>query len=189
MIYIVIFILVIVVLILLKTMVRISFAKPERQSSINVVNNSYLSTLKAFVSEADYEQIIGKTIFFTAWSSFCKGSIQGIPVLNQLQLKYSDNSKVVFISYCSDLKPSAIPAFLKTYKLKMDYRFLTAGEGLRSSLRTILSRNPDLSHIDPTIDSSNMSFIIDADEKVLYYKGGGLIKNDLQTIFPILDKI
>lgn len=169
--------------------IRIGFSKSQDINKINVVDNSYLSTLKAFISEADYEQIIGKVIFFTTWNSFCRASIQGIPVLNKIQMKYIANNNIVFISYCSDLKPSTIEVFLKRRKLDLDFRYLTAAEGLRSSLRTILSCNPNLGPIDPTIDSLNMSFIIDGDENVLYYKGGGLNKNDLPLIFSVLDRV
>jgi len=168
---------------------RIGFYKPEDRSKMNVVDNSYISTLKVFISEADYEHIIGKVIFFTTWNSFCRGSIEGISILNQLQIKYNDNKKIVFISYCSDLKPSSIEAFLKTRKLDLKFRFLNASEGLRSSLRTILSRDPTVVRIDPTIDSLNMSFIIDVDETVLYYKEGGMVKNEIPMIVSILDEI
>lgn len=184
------FVLVIVLLIYLNVIdIRIGGFKSKDRFKIKVIDNSYISTLKVFISPEDYEHIIGKVIFFTTWNSFCRGSIAGIPVLNQIQMRYTDNNKIVFISYCSDLKPPFIAAFLKKRKLDMDFKYLTAGEGLRSSLRTILSHNPDLGPIDPTIDSLNMSFIIDVDENVLYYKGGGLMKKDLPLIFSILDKI
>lgn len=187
--YLISFVLIIALLIYFKVIdIRIRFSKSKDRFKINVVDNSYISTLKVFISEEDYNHISGKMIFFNCWSSFCRGSIDAIPALNQIQMKYSNNNKIVFISYCSDLKPSSIPAFLKKMKLTINFRFLTATEGLRSSLRTILSRNPSLGSIDPTIDSSNMSFIIDVNEKVLYYKGGGVRKNDLPLIFSILDE-
>lgn len=184
------FVLIIVLLIYLKVIdIRIGGFKSKDRFKIKVIDNSYISTLKVFISPEDYEHIIGKVIFFTTWNSLCRGSIEGIPVLNQIQMKYTDNNKIVFISYCSDLKPPSIAGFLKKRKLDMDFKFLTASEGLRSSLRTILSRNSHLGPIDPTIDSLNMSFIIDVDENVLYYKGGGLMKKDLPIIFSILGKI
>jgi thiol-disulfide isomerase/thioredoxin len=184
------FVLIIALLIYFKVIdIRIADSKSQDRFKINVVNNSYISTLKAFITPEDYEHIIGKVIFFTTWNSFCRGSIEGIPVLNQIQMKYADSNKIVFLAYCSDLKTSSIAAFLESRKLHMDFRFLTAEEGLRSSLRTILSSNPGLGPIDPTLDGLNMSFIIDAQEKVLYYKGGGLMKKDLPLIFPILDKV
>lgn len=189
--YIISFALIIALLIYFRVIdIRISFSKSKDRFLVNVVDDSFLSTLKVFISAEDYEYIIGKVIFFTTWNSYCKGSIEGIPALHQIQMKYHDNDKVVFIAYCSDLTPIAIPLFLEARKLNMNYRFLTtAGEGLRSSLRTLLSRNPDLGPIDPTIDSFNMSFIIDVDEKVLYYKTGGLLMKDLPFIISILDEI
>ena len=152
MIYFASFIIIVVLLLYFKIIdIRIGFSKPEDKSKINVVDNSYISTLKVFISEDDYEHIIGKVIFFTTWNSMCKGSIEGIPILDKLQKEYSDNNKIVFISYCSDLQPSSINKFLKRRKLEMNFRFISSREGLRSSLRTILSRNPNLPPINPTV--------------------------------------
>ena len=189
--YIISFALIIALLIYFKVIdIHISSAKSNDRFLVNVVDDSYLSTLKAFISAEDYEYIIGKVIFFTTWNSHCRGSIEGIPALSQIQMKYHENDKVVFIAYCSDLTPTAIPLFLKARKLNMNYRFLsTAGEGLRSSLRTLLSRNPGWPPIDPTVDFFNLSFIIDADEKVLYYNIGGMTKNELPAISTILNKV
>jgi thiol-disulfide isomerase/thioredoxin len=116
--YILSFVFIIALLIYLKVIdIRIGFSKSKDRFKINVVDNSYISTLKEFISTDDYKHIIGKVIFFTTWNSLCRGSIEGIPVLNQIQMKYTDNNKIVFISYCSDLKPSSIAAFFKKRKL------------------------------------------------------------------------
>ncbi|MDB5202178.1 MAG: hypothetical protein JWQ27_1587 [Ferruginibacter sp.] len=170
--------------------IRVSFAKSNDRFLVNIVDNSYLSTLKAFISAEDYEYTRGKVIFFTTWNSHCRGSIEGIPALNQIQLKYHASDNLVFIAYCSDLKANAIPAFLNAMKLKLDYRMLTTnGEGLRSSLRTLLARSPDWPPIDPAIDFLNLSFIIDANEKILYYNLGGMTMKELPAISAILDKV
>ncbi len=188
--YIISFALIIVLLIFFKVIdIRISFSKSQDRFLVNVVDDSYLSTLKAFISAEDYEYIAGKVIFFCAWNSFCRGSIDEIHVLDKVQTRYRDNKKIVFISYCRDPKPQFMAAFLKKMKLTMNFRHLTThNEGLRSSLRTLLSKNPNLGHIDPMIDFSSLSFIIDTDEKVLYCHNVGQIKKELSLIYSILDK-
>ena len=104
-------------------------------------------------------------------------------------MSYKDNEKIVFISYCNDLEPGSIPAFIKKRNLELNYRFLNSGEGLRGSQRTILSGNPNLPHIDPFIDSVPMNFIIDKNEKVLFYKNGSLTDDDLLMISSILNGV
>ena len=164
-------------------------SKFENESKIKVINNSFLDTFKNFIDKTDYEYITGKVIFFNTWATWCGSCIKEIPILNQLQLMHNDTEKIAFISYCNDLEPSAIPAFIKKRNLELNYRFLTSGEGLRSSLRTILSNNPNLSHIDPLIDSVPMNFIIGQNEEVLYYKNGSLTDDDLLTISSILNEV
>lgn len=179
---------VIIILIYFKFIdIRIRLSKSNDINKINVVDQSYIQTLQAFISPEDYKQIKGKIIFFTTWNSFCRGSIEGIPFLNHIQMRYSNNTKIVFASYCSDLKASSIDAFLKSRKVKMNFLNLTSKEGLRSSLRTILSSNKDLTPIDPKIDTMNMTFIVDAKDRILYYRGGGMTKEDLPLICSILD--
>jgi thiol-disulfide isomerase/thioredoxin len=167
--------------------VTIRKAKFEDSSKIKVINNSYLATFKNFIEQTDYEYIAGKVIFFNTWASWCGACIKEIPILNHLQLLYADNKKIVFISYCNDLEPGSILKFIKKKNLELNYRFLTSSEGLRGSLNTILSSNPYLHHIDPLIDSVPMNFIIDQNEKVLYYKRGRLIHDDLLNITSILN--
>jgi len=167
--------------------ISIRKAKFEDTSKIKVINNSYLDTFKHFIHKTDYDYIEGKVIFFNTWASWCGACIKEIPILNQLQLLYNDNEKIVFISYCNDLEPGSIPEFIKKRKLELKYRFLNSSEGLRVSLKTILSSNPYLHNIDPLIDSVPMNFIIDQNEKVLYYKRGRLIHDDLLIITSILN--
>jgi thiol-disulfide isomerase/thioredoxin len=169
--------------------IHIGIAKFENKSKIKVINNSYLDTFKNFIDTSDYDYITGKAIFFNTWASWCGSCIKEIPILNQLQLQYTDNEKIVFVSYCNDLKSGSIPEFLKKRNLELNYRFLNSSEGLRGSLRTILSGNPDLPHIDPLTDSVLMNFIIDKNEKVLFYKNGGLTDDDLLTISSILNEV
>lgn len=169
--------------------IHIGIAKFENKSKIKVINNSYLDTFKNFIDTSDYDYITGKVIFFNTWASWCGSCIKEIPVLNQLQLLYTDNEKIVFVSYCNDLKSSSIPGFLKKRNLELNYRFLNSSEGLRGSLRTILSFNPNLPQIDPLTDSVLMNFIIDKNEKVLFYKNGVLTDADLLTISSILKEV
>ncbi len=162
-------------------------AKFEDKSKIQAINNSYLDTFKHFINKVDYEYITGKIIFFNTWASWCSSCIKEIPILNQLQLLYKNNEKIAFISYCNDLETGSIPAFIKKRNLELNYRFLTSSEGLRVSLRSILSSNPDR-QIDPSIDSVPMNFIIDQNEKVLFYKRGSLTKDDFLIITSILNE-
>ena len=169
--------------------IDIRIAKFENKSKIKVINNSYLDTFKNFIDTDDYDYISGKVIFFNTWASWCGSCIKEIPILNELQLLYKHNEKIVFISYCNDLKLGSIPEFIKKRNLELNYRFLNSGEGLRGSLRTILSGNPNLPHINPLIDSVPMNFIIDKNEKILYYKRGSLTHDDLLTISSILNRV
>lgn len=169
--------------------IHIGIAKFENKSKIKVINNSYLDTFKHFIDKSDYDYITGKVIFFNTWASWCGSCIKEIPILNKLQLLYNNNEKIVFISYCNDLEPASIPTFIKMRNLELNYRFLNSSEGLRGSLRTILSENPNLPHIDPLTDSVLMNFIIDKNEKVLFYKNGGLTDDDLLTISSILNGV
>lgn len=189
--YIIISISIIILLILFLRIIGVHtrIAKFEKKSKIKVINNSYLDTFKNFIDITDYDYIIGKVIFFNTWASWCGSCIKEIPILNELQLLYNNNEKIAFISYCNDLKPDSIQGFIKKRNLELNYRFLTSSEGLRVSLRTILSSNPNLPHIDPLIDSIPMNFIIDQNEKVLYYKRGSLTYDDLLTISSILKGI
>lgn len=165
----------------------ITKAKFDDRSKIKVINNSYLDTFKNFIDKTDYDYITGKVIFFNTWASWCGPCIKEIPILNQLQLLHKDNEKVVFVSYCNDLKPGSIPEFIKKKNLELNYRFITSSEGLRVSLKTILSSNPNLPYTDPLIDSVPMNFIIDQNEKVLYYKSGMLTRDDMVIITSILN--
>lgn len=167
--------------------IQIRKAKFEDPSRIQVINNSYLDTFKKFVEKADYDYLTGKLIFFNTWASWCGPCVREIPILNKLQLLHNDNEKVVFVSYCNDLQPNLIPEFLKKNKLELNYRFLTSAEGLRLSLRTILSRNPNLHEIDPLIDRVPYNFLIDQNEEVLYFKLGSLTEDDVSTITSILN--
>lgn len=169
--------------------IKIVKAKFDDRSKIKVINNSYLDTFKNFIDRTDYDYITGKVIFFNTWASWCGPCIKEIPVLNQLQLLHKDNERVVFISYCNDLQPNSIPEFLKKKNLELNYRFITSSEGLRVSLKTILSTNPNLPKIDPLKDSIPMNFMIDQNEKVLYYKGGLLTRDDMLIITSILNGI
>lgn len=163
-------------------------AKFEDESKIQVINNSFLDTFKHFINKADYEYITGKIIFFNTWASWCSSCIKEISILNQLQLLYKNNEKIAFISYCNDLETSLIPAFIKKRNLELNYRFLTASEGLRVSLSSILSSNPDR-QIDPSIDSVPINLIIDQNEKVLFYKRGSLTNDDFLIVISILNEL
>ena len=162
-------------------------AKFEDASKINVINNSYLDTFKNFIDKTDYDYLTGNVIFFNTWASWCGSCIKEIPILNQLQLQYNDNEKIVFVSYCNDLKSGSIPEFLKKRNLELNYRFLNSREGLRVSLMTILSGYPNPYDINPLIDSVPWNFIIDENEKVLYFKRGLLKQDDMVIITSILN--
>ncbi len=169
--------------------IDIRIAKFENKSKIKVINNSYLDTFKYFIDADDYDYIKGKVIFFNTWASWCGSCIKEIPVLYELQLLYKENEKIVFITYCNDLKPGSITEFIKKRNLEFNYRFLNSGEGLRGSLRTILSGKSNLPHINPLIDSTLMNFIIDENENVIFFKNGGLREDDLSTISSILNRV
>ena len=154
-----------------------------------MINNSYFDTFKNFVDKTDYDYLIGKVVFFNTWASWCGSCIKEIPILNQIQILYKDNEKIVFLSYCNDIKPSAAQEFIKKRNLELDYRFLTSKEGLRISLKTILSGYPNPYNIDSLVDSVPWNFIIDQNEKVLYFKSGMLTQDDMLIISSILNRI
>lgn len=189
--YIIISILVIILFIFFFKNISISIvkAKFENPSKIKVINDSYLDTFKNFIDKSDYDYIKGKVIFFNTWASWCGACIKEIPILNQLQLLFKDNEKIVFISYCNDLEPGSISEFIRKNNLELNYRFLTSTEGLRVSLRKILSDNFNLPDINPLSDRVPLNLIIDKNENVLFCKNGSLTHDDFQKINSILNAL
>lgn len=187
--YIIISIFTVILLIFIFRNIGIDITKAtfEDKSKVKVINNSFLDTFKNFIDKSDYDFISGKVIFFNTWASWCGSCIKEIPTLNHLHSFYFESEKIVFVSYCSDLNTGSIPEFLKKRNLELNYKFLNSSEGLRTSLRTILSSKPNEYKIDPLVDIIPMNFIIDQNEKILYYKEGSLSQNDLTIITSILN--
>lgn len=169
--------------------IEIGIAKFEDTSKIRVINNSYLETFKNFIENTDYNYLEGKVIFFNTWASWCGACIGEIPILNMIQLSHRDNKKVVFVSYCNDLQPASIPEFLNRKNLELNYRFISSDEGLRVSLRKILSSGTNTYNVDPLVDSIPWNFIIDQNENVLYFKRGRLNEEDMFVINSILNTL
>lgn len=180
---------IVVLFIILKRLLPVTIvrAKFEHKNSLKVINNSYLQTFKEFIDENDYEYMQGKTIFFNSWATWCGHCIKEIPLLNEIYLLNAKNENIVFVSYCSDLKPDLIAPFLANRKLELKYRFLNAREGLRLSLKAIIKQKYKSYDIDDISDGVPLNFIIDKNEKLLYYKRGRIMEEDIRQVMLILN--
>jgi hypothetical protein len=68
----------------------------------------------------------------------------------------------------------------------LNYRFISSNEGLRVSLKKILSGGTNPYNVDPFVDGIPWNLIIDENENILYFKNGSLTEDDLFDINSIL---
>ena len=161
-------------------------AKFENPKKSKVINNSYFETIKEFVDSNDFKKMKGKVIFFNTWATWCGSCFNEISILEKIYLANKNNPNLVFVSYCSDLNSNLIQNFLIKYDLQLHFIFLNSKQGLRSSLRTLVSiKNPQYG-IDPSIDAIPMNLIISSDDKLLYFNRGAIENADLNSINAIL---
>lgn len=150
--------------------IAVGTATFEKKEQIKIVNNSVFETANHFCENKELEKYKGKTIFFNSWATWCGPCVKEIPTLNFLKNKYTSDTNIVFISYCSNLESSKVDSLLKEDReLTFNFQKIDAKNGLRMSLRKLAVEQNNYKDIDTTKDLVPMNIIIDKYGKIIKY--------------------
>ncbi len=150
--------------------IHIGTAEFEKGHQVKIINNSTYETLNYFIEDKDIGNYKGKTIFFNSWATWCGPCKKEIPFLNNLTKKYINDTNVIFLSYCSDVKVNQIDSILKEGKLpNLIMTKISSKSGLRMSLRKIAVEQNSKLKIDTTNDAVPMNIIIDKSGKIVFH--------------------
>jgi thiol-disulfide isomerase/thioredoxin len=134
-----------------------------------------VQTLKTVASkDLQFTSLENKTIVFNSWATWCGNCIGELEALEELHKRFTNDTNVVFLSYCSDADRDSVTRLLVKRGYKFSYKQLGNSPGLRSSIRLSTARTYKNFDLDTTLDAVPYNTIIAPNGEVVFAISGAV---------------
>jgi thiol-disulfide isomerase/thioredoxin len=167
--------------------IRFHSPKWEKKMDVKINTDNAHDVIGHYVDTVKYNSF-NKVVFFNTWSPHCQPCVAEIPLLNAIKSRYSMNSSIDFIAYCSDYQINELTSILKEEDIQnLEFKYIDAKKGLRLSLKNLSLKYKPLANILVEKDAIPFSCIISRDGKILYAKDNAITISDTSEIYSAIN--